>query len=264
MVCLLSVYQGVPVLTGIGLLCWVCYSFLSFCEILHVTKKCRHYKFTIRFWRVLSLVYNTQNHWVFVLCPSFNILETRWQNSSHTESVSIAGEGVEADLITIGGQLCVRDPTEYVSSPSPEERNGSSFLKRCINCWKYKILFLRMLAIVWAQATRMKIEPILCLVLLPLSGSVQHLVSSDVSKPSLVLCYIIHILYMLGGETCTDVLIFNALCSISWTQTCFNLSENSWTCQEFVLNAHTITLCDLLRWWHILVLFCIIVMTESW
>jgi hypothetical protein len=57
-----------------------------------------------------------------------------------------------------------------------------------------------MVAIVRAQAAGIKIEPILCLIRLSFG---------------------IRILHMLRGETCTDVLTFNALCSISWTQTCF-------------------------------------------
>jgi hypothetical protein len=34
------------------------------------------------------MVYNTQNYWVFGLCPSFRILETRKHNVSETDPVS--------------------------------------------------------------------------------------------------------------------------------------------------------------------------------
>jgi hypothetical protein len=39
--------------------------------------------------RVLTMVYNTQNYWVFGLCPSSGILETRKHNVSETGSVSV-------------------------------------------------------------------------------------------------------------------------------------------------------------------------------
>jgi hypothetical protein len=35
------------------------------------------------------MVYNSQNYWVFGLCPSFGILETRKHNDSETGSVSV-------------------------------------------------------------------------------------------------------------------------------------------------------------------------------
>jgi hypothetical protein len=43
------------------------------------------------------MVCKTQNHWVFGLCPSSGILETREHNVSETESVSVlrCGEGGE-------------------------------------------------------------------------------------------------------------------------------------------------------------------------
>jgi hypothetical protein len=40
-----------------------------------------------RFWRVLKMVNNTQNYWIFGLCPSSGILETR-KHVSETGSVS--------------------------------------------------------------------------------------------------------------------------------------------------------------------------------
>jgi hypothetical protein len=41
-----------------------------------------------KFYRVLMIVYNTQNYWVFGLCTSFSILKTREHNISETGSVS--------------------------------------------------------------------------------------------------------------------------------------------------------------------------------
>jgi hypothetical protein len=40
-------------------------------------------------YRVLTMVYNTQNYWVVGLCPSSVILETRKNNFSKTGSVSV-------------------------------------------------------------------------------------------------------------------------------------------------------------------------------
>jgi hypothetical protein len=39
------------------------------------------------------MVYNTQNHWVFGLCPLSGILESRKHNISETGSVSVLGGG---------------------------------------------------------------------------------------------------------------------------------------------------------------------------
>jgi hypothetical protein len=38
---------------------------------------------------VLTMVYDTQNYWVFGLCPSSIILETKKHNVSETGSVSV-------------------------------------------------------------------------------------------------------------------------------------------------------------------------------
>jgi S-adenosylmethionine hydrolase len=40
-------------------------------------------------YRVLTMVYNTQNYWIFGLSPSSGVLETRKHSVSETESVSI-------------------------------------------------------------------------------------------------------------------------------------------------------------------------------
>jgi hypothetical protein len=40
-------------------------------------------------WRILTMVYNTQNYWVSGLCPSSRILNTRKHNVSETGSVSV-------------------------------------------------------------------------------------------------------------------------------------------------------------------------------
>jgi hypothetical protein len=37
-----------------------------------------------RFWRVLTVVYNTQNYWVFGICPSSGILKARKHNVSES------------------------------------------------------------------------------------------------------------------------------------------------------------------------------------
>jgi hypothetical protein len=42
-----------------------------------------------RFYRVLTMVYNTQNYWVLGLCSSSGILETGKHNVSETGSVSV-------------------------------------------------------------------------------------------------------------------------------------------------------------------------------
>jgi hypothetical protein len=41
-----------------------------------------------RFWRVLTMVYNTQDYWVFWTFPSSCILETRKHDVSETDPVS--------------------------------------------------------------------------------------------------------------------------------------------------------------------------------
>jgi hypothetical protein len=41
------------------------------------------------------MVFNTQNYWLFGLCPSSGILETRKHNVSESGSVPSAGEGKE-------------------------------------------------------------------------------------------------------------------------------------------------------------------------
>jgi hypothetical protein len=43
----------------------------------------------IKFWNVLTMVCNTQNYWVFRLCPSSGIQKTREHNISETGSVSV-------------------------------------------------------------------------------------------------------------------------------------------------------------------------------
>jgi hypothetical protein len=46
------------------------------------------------------MVYNTQNYWVFGLCPSSDTLETRKHNVSETVSVSVLrGEGEDITLL---------------------------------------------------------------------------------------------------------------------------------------------------------------------
>jgi hypothetical protein len=51
--------------------------------------------YSSRFWRVLTMVHNTQNYWVFGLCPSSGILETRKHNISETGYVSVPIWGEE-------------------------------------------------------------------------------------------------------------------------------------------------------------------------
>jgi hypothetical protein len=47
------------------------------------------------------MVYNTQNYWVFGLCPSTDILETRKHNVSETGSVSVLRRG-EGEITQVG------------------------------------------------------------------------------------------------------------------------------------------------------------------
>jgi hypothetical protein len=42
-----------------------------------------------RFWRVLTMVYNTQDYWVFWTFPASGILETRKHDVSETGSVFV-------------------------------------------------------------------------------------------------------------------------------------------------------------------------------
>jgi hypothetical protein len=51
-------------------------------------------------------MYNTQNHWVSGLCPSFGILKTREHNFSETESVP---------FLRWGGVTTLLDPLERVN-----------------------------------------------------------------------------------------------------------------------------------------------------
>jgi hypothetical protein len=48
------------------------------------------------------MVYNTQNYWVFGLCPSSGILETRKHNVSETGSVSVPRWGGREDTYSVG------------------------------------------------------------------------------------------------------------------------------------------------------------------
>jgi hypothetical protein len=49
------------------------------------------------------MVYNTQNYWVFGLCPSSGILKIRKHKVSENESDSFPGEGKgEADTYIVG------------------------------------------------------------------------------------------------------------------------------------------------------------------
>jgi hypothetical protein len=41
-----------------------------------------------KFGRVLTIVYNTQNYWLLILCPPSGILETRKHNVSETNPFS--------------------------------------------------------------------------------------------------------------------------------------------------------------------------------
>jgi hypothetical protein len=52
-----------------------------------------------RFWRVLTMVCDTQNYWVFGLCPSSGILEARRLYVSETVSVSNLRCGVEMPIL---------------------------------------------------------------------------------------------------------------------------------------------------------------------
>jgi hypothetical protein len=47
---------------------------------------------------VLTMVYNTQNCWVFGLCLSTGVQQTRKHNVSETGSVSVKWEGVKTPL----------------------------------------------------------------------------------------------------------------------------------------------------------------------
>jgi hypothetical protein len=42
----------------------------------------------VRIWRILTIVYNTQDYWVSGLCPSSGILNAREHNVSETGPVS--------------------------------------------------------------------------------------------------------------------------------------------------------------------------------
>jgi hypothetical protein len=58
-------------------------------------------EFQVRFWRVLTMVYNTENYCVLGLCPSSGILEARKHNVSETGSVSVLRWGGE-DTYSVG------------------------------------------------------------------------------------------------------------------------------------------------------------------
>jgi hypothetical protein len=60
------------------------------------------FNYSVRWiWRTLTMVYNTQNHWVSGLCPSFRILNARKHNVSETGSVSVF-RGGERDIYSVG------------------------------------------------------------------------------------------------------------------------------------------------------------------
>jgi hypothetical protein len=73
----------------------------------------------IPFWYLLNMVYNTQNYWVFGLCPSSSILKTRKHNVSETPSASILRWGGRHLVLSKG-------PNKVGVSPSPEDENRSS------------------------------------------------------------------------------------------------------------------------------------------
>jgi hypothetical protein len=56
---------------------------------------------TSRIWRVLTMVYNTQNYWVSGPCPSSEILNIRKHEVSETGSVSVPRWG-EGDTYSAG------------------------------------------------------------------------------------------------------------------------------------------------------------------
>jgi hypothetical protein len=59
-----------------------------------------------RFWRVLTMVYNSQVYWVFWTFPSSGIPETRKHDVSETGSVSVLRwEGEKTQLISITGPV---------------------------------------------------------------------------------------------------------------------------------------------------------------
>jgi hypothetical protein len=71
-----------------------------------------------RIWRILTMVYDTQNYWVSGLRPSSGILNTRKHNVSETGSVSILRWG-EGDTYSVGSHKSWSGPVieEGVSLP---------------------------------------------------------------------------------------------------------------------------------------------------
>jgi hypothetical protein len=70
-----------------------------------------------RFWRVLMMEYNTQDYWVFGLCPSSGILDTRKHDVSETGSVPVLRWRRGEDTYSVG-PLHLRTETDPVSEKS--------------------------------------------------------------------------------------------------------------------------------------------------
>jgi hypothetical protein len=59
-------------------------------------------KWNCRFWRVLTMVYNTQDYWVFWTFPSSGILENRKHDVSETVSISVLRWKGGGDTYSVG------------------------------------------------------------------------------------------------------------------------------------------------------------------
>jgi hypothetical protein len=76
------------------------------------------------------MVYNTQNYWVFGLCPSIGILETRKHNVSETGSVSVLRWG-GGKISTLLGSLERADLSDW---QSPRKNSNSPYPSSCSYC----------------------------------------------------------------------------------------------------------------------------------
>jgi hypothetical protein len=72
-------------------------------------------------------IHYTQNHWVFVLCPSSGILNTRKQNVLETGSVCVFRRGEAYTYPVLKLALCKGPDTVDASLPLPEDETRSSF-----------------------------------------------------------------------------------------------------------------------------------------
>jgi hypothetical protein len=79
-----------------------------------------------RFWRILTVLYNTQNYWISGLCPSFGILNAR-QHKLKAAALTWVVQWLRLALFRVPNIV-------GISIPSPEDGNRCSFRNVVFSC----------------------------------------------------------------------------------------------------------------------------------